>query len=642
MKKKQVLLKIYVFFMFFLCIIGTIFYFYIKSQDKIDLKKTNNIIMYDKNNKIFFKGNGTKEWIKLENIDKNLINATIATEDKRFYKHNGFDYLRIFKSFFVNIKNKRIVEGASTITQQYARNLYLNFDRTFNRKIKEAFLASRIEINYSKNEILEGYLNTINYGNGVLGIQRASNYYFNKDANNLSLAEASMLAGIPSSPQNYSPINNYKNAKKRQFKVLNNMYKNGYITKKEMNNAYKEKLVFYGKKDDLNLSTLMYYKDAVISELNDLNILMKDYLQNNNIKIYTNLDIDAQKALEDSINNNINKDNSIQNAAIMIENKSNKIIALSGGKNYEKSQFNRAINAKRQVGSTIKTFLYYSALENGFTPSSTFLSEKTTFNINGLKYNPSNYGNIYANKKIPLIIAISYSDNIYAIKTNIFLGNNSLINTIKKVGINKKIDNNMSLPLGTSELSIKDLSTGYSTIANEGIKVNPYLIRSVKTDKNKFIYRHEKKEEKVLNSDYTYILSELLSNCYDSNLIDYSQPTCLSIKPKITKKYAIKTGSTNTDSLIVGYNKDYTLGVWSGYDNNKYLEKKDNTISRNIWVDTMENYLRDKNDSWYTKPKNVSPVLVNPLNGKLATNKSKRKQIIYYIKGTEPIKKDKD
>ena len=485
--------------MFFLCIIGTIFYFYIKSQDKIDLKKTNNIIMYDKNNKIFFKGNGTKEWIKLENIDKNLINATIATEDKRFYKHNGFDYLRIFKSFFVNIKNKRIVEGASTITQQYARNLYLNFDRTFNRKIKEAFLASRIEINYSKNEILEGYLNTINYGNGVLGIQRASNYYFNKDANNLSLAEASMLAGIPSSPQNYSPINNYKNAKKRQFKVLSNMYKNGYITKKEMNNAYKEKLVFYGKKDDLNLSTLMYYKDAVISELNDLNILMKDYLQNNNIKIYTNLDIDAQKALEDSINNNINKDNSIQNAAIMIENKSNKIIALSGGKDYEKSQFNRAINAKRQVGSTIKTFLYYSALENGFTPSSTFLSEKTTFNINGLKYNPSNYGNIYANKKIPLIIAISYSDNIYAIKTNIFLGNNSLINTIKKVGINKKIDNNMSLPLGTSELSIKDLSTGYSTIANEGIKVNPYLIRSVKTDKNKFIYIYEKKNEKELN-----------------------------------------------------------------------------------------------------------------------------------------------
>ena len=141
MKKKQVLLKIYVFFMFFLCIIGTIFYFYIKSQDKIDLKKTNNIIMYDKNNKIFFKGNGTKEWIKLENIDKNLINATIATEDKRFYKHNGFDYLRIFKSFFVNIKNKRIVEGASTITQQYARNLYLTFDRTFSRKIKEAFFS---------------------------------------------------------------------------------------------------------------------------------------------------------------------------------------------------------------------------------------------------------------------------------------------------------------------------------------------------------------------------------------------------------------------------------------------------------------------------------------------------------------------
>ena len=216
MKKTKTLLKIFIFFVVFICILFSSIFVYIKLSPKLDLKKTNNITFYDKNNKVFYRGNGSKEWVKLKNIDKNLINATISVEDKRFYKHNGFDYIRILKSVYNNMKNKNIVEGGSTITQQYARNLYLDFDRNWSRKFKEAFLATKMEINYSKDEILEGYLNTINYSNGVLGIQNASKYYFNKDAKDLTLAEASMLAGIPGSPQEYSPINHPKNAKKRQ------------------------------------------------------------------------------------------------------------------------------------------------------------------------------------------------------------------------------------------------------------------------------------------------------------------------------------------------------------------------------------------------------------------------------------------
>ena len=154
------------------------------------------------------------------------------------------------------------------------------------------------------------------------------------------------------------------------------------------------------------------------------------------------------------------------------------------------------------------------------------------------------------------------------------------------------------------------------------------------------MYEHRIKKNKVLNSDYTYILSELLSNCYDYTLVDYSEPTCLSIKPKLTKTYAIKTGSTNTDSLIVGYNKDYTLGTWVGYDNNDNLKNEETRIARNIWADAIENYLRDHDDIWYKKPKNVNAVLVNPINGKLATNNSKKKKFIYYLKGTEPKEKD--
>ena len=638
MKKRKIFLKLFVFVCFFICLIFSILYIIIKLSPKLDLKKTNTVILYDKNNKEYFRGNGTKEWVSLNNISKDLINATIYTEDKRFYSHNGFDYIRIIKSFFVNLKSGEIEEGASTITQQYARNLYLDFDRTYKRKIKEAYLAFKMEINYSKQEILEGYLNSINYGNGVFGIENASHYYFNKDAKDLSLAEATMLAGIPKYPQEYSPINNEKAAKKRQKQILDILVNNKYISKETAKKTYNTKLTYYGKKEKYNLTTLMYYKDAVMKELEDLNIVPDDYLESNSIKIYTNFDLKAQQELEKSINNNMNNSN-LEIASVMIENNTGRIIALVGGKNYEKSQFNRAISSKRQIGSTIKPFLYYSALENGFNPSSSFLSTDTSFNIGNEIYKPSNYGDIYANKKIPMIIALAYSDNIYALKTNLFLGDNVLINTLNKVGI-KDVKNIVSLPLGTSEINIIELTNGYSTLASEGNYKNTYFIRSIKDSNNNQLYEHRIKKNKVLNSDYTYILSELLTNCYDYTLVDYSEPTCLSIKPKLTKTYAIKTGSTNTASLIVGYNKDYTLGTWVGYDNNDNLKNEETRIARNIWADAIENYLRDHDDIWYKKPKNVNAVLVNPINGKLATNNSKKKKFIYYLKGTEPKEKD--
>ena len=641
MKGKKILLYLFIIFNFLICIVFTFIHFFILLGPKLDLKKTNNIIMYDKDNNIFFKGNGSKEWVNLSDINKNLIDATISIEDKRFYKHNGFDYIRIIKSLYNNIKSNEIVEGASTITQQYARNLYLNFDRNMERKLKEAWLTLKLETFYTKDEILEGYLNTINYGNGVFGIQNASKYYFNKDAKDLTLAEASMLAGIPGSPQEYSPINNEKNAKNRQKIILNSMVDNNYITKKEAEDAFNVTLTYYGKKDTLNMDTLMYYSDAVLEELSNIDILPDNYLNSNSIKIYTNLDLSAQQKLEESINNNITDNDEIQTSSVMIENKSGKIIALTGGRNYEKSEYNRAISSKRQVGSTMKPFLYYAALENGFTASSTFLSEPTTFKIDdNNNYSPSNFGNIYPNYPIPLLLAISYSDNIYAIKTHLFLGEDAIINIAKKVGINTELPKNVSLPLGTTELNIIEFTSAYSVLANEGINNSSYLIRKVETEDGKQIYKHKNHEKQVLDSNYTYILSTLLNNCYDSNLIDYSSPTCINIRPKLTKTYAIKTGTTNTDSWTMGYNKDYTLGIWIGYDDNKNLISTDNNYAKNIWADPMENYLRNKEDSWYTKPDAIIPVIINPLTGKLATNSSKRKKIVYYLKGTEPTEYD--
>ena len=275
-------------------------YIYALSLPKIDINNVNNITLYDKNENMVFSGNGNKEWISIKEISPYLIKSTLYTEDKRFYKHPGFDFVRILKSMYVNITSKNLSQGASTITQQLARNLFSNFDKTWERKLKEAWYAFRIEINYSKDEILEAYLNTINYGNGVLGIENASHYYFNKSAADLSLAEASILAGIPKAPNAYSPLNNEDAAKKRQGVILNNLVKNNIITEEEADEAYNTTLSYYGKKEVLNLSTLMYYKDAVINELNSIKTIPESLIEGG-LKVYTTLDINAQTILENSM-----------------------------------------------------------------------------------------------------------------------------------------------------------------------------------------------------------------------------------------------------------------------------------------------------------------------------------------------------
>ena len=623
--------------MLLFCFVFSIAFVVAKYNNQINIKSSNNIYMYDGENKSFYEGNnGTKKWISIKNISKDLINATIYSEDKNFYEHTGFDIPRIFKSAFINIKSKDLKEGASTITQQYARNLFLTFDKTWERKIKEAWYAFKLETEYSKEEILEGYLNTINYGNGILGIENASLYYFNKSAKDLNLAEASMLAGIPKSPNNYSPLNNETKAKERQKNILNILLNNKVITKKEYNNATNKKLTYYGKKENLNLSTLMYYQDAVVKELNELKVVSEDTIRKKGLKIYTTLDIKAQTALEDAINKNLENKKEMQTAGLVMNPKNGNILALAGGKDYSKSQYNRAISAKRQVGSAMKPILYYSALENGLTSSTTFLSKPTTFTLdNGATYSPKNFSNIYPNDEITMALAICYSDNIYAIKTHLFLGENTLVKQAKKMGITSKLDANASLPLGTNEISLNEFVSAYSMFANTGYSVKGHLITKIEDIKGNLIYEYKHKKKRVLDKSYTYILSELLSNTTDRKLKSYTSPTAASISLKLTKKYAIKTGTTDYDLWTVGYNPDAVVGIWTGYDDNRKL-KKEYKYSKNIWADTIENYLREKKEKWYEKPDNVNGVLTDLNTGKVATNTSKLKKILYYIKGTEP------
>ena len=629
-------IKFTAFFIILLFTIGISIYGYGKISSKLEIRSANNTSLYDGDDNLFFQGTGTSEWVSLNEISENIINATISTEDKNFYKHFGFDFLRILKAGYTNILSGKTKQGASTISQQYVKNLFLDFDKTWERKWNEMWLTLNVEIHYTKNEILEGYLNTINYGHGMYGIEKAANYYFNKSAKELSLSEASILAAIPKSPSNFSPLVNLELAKQRQNLILEGMVKNGYITKEEKSLAFNEELSFYGKKYDEELSTVMYFKNAVIDELEKIDSIPKSFLDTGGLKIYTTIDLNAQKSLENSIEKNL-KNEELQTAAITMDPNNGNILALIGGTDYTKSTYNRATSSLRQVGSTMKSFLYYAALENGFTASSAFTSEETTFTFsNNSTYSPKNASEIYGNIPISMAAAIAYSENIYAVKTHMFLGEETLVNMTRRLGITSKISANPSLPLGTNEINIIEMTAAYATFANNGYKIIPHLIEKVVDLNGNILYEFKEENELILNQSLVYILNELLTSTYDSSFINYNYPTILSTAAKMSRKYSVKTGTTASDLWTIGYNPQVITSVWVGYDDNHDVEIKKYGIAKNIWIESIEAYLKDKEKVWYEKPDNVVGCLVDPISGKPATEESKNKKILYYLKGTEP------
>lgn len=609
-------------------------YTYAFLSPKLELKTAGQYHIYDGNDELLYQGSSTSKWVDLEDINFNLINAVISIEDKNFYNHHGFDYLRIAKAMYTNIKNRKITQGASTISQQYVKNIYLDFDSTWERKIEEAFLTLELEVHYSKDEILEGYLNTINYGQGNYGVANASRYYFNKEPIDLTLEEALILAGIPNSPAYYNPVANYELSIKRAKIVAMSMVNNGFITEKEYDNLFKAEIPIYGKASEENLDMLMYYQDAVIQELKAIKTIPDALIQNGGIKIYTYLDLKAQETLEKNILNYLNG-SELQSASVIIDPNTGGVIALSGGINYAKSQYNRAIQSSRQVGSAMKPFLYYGALEEGMTSSSTFNSQYTSFTLsNGSIYSPKNYGSVYANKPITMAEAIAVSDNVYAVKTNMFLGAEKLVDTASRVGIESELQAIPSLALGTIGISVLDLARGYTTFATGGFKQEISLIRRVEDSNGNVLYEKDDKKELVLNENYTYILNEMLTGTTNSQFLDYARPTALTIASKLSRKYAIKTGTTDSDFWIAGYNPDIVMVTWVGYDDNRATNANDSYISKNIWADTVEELLKDKEQSWYHTPDNVVGVVLDAVSGK-PTNDTTKATLFYYVKGTE-------
>ena len=611
-------------------------FIYIKVSPIPEIYSANNLTLLDNEGEAFFKGNESKEWVSLDEISNYVVVATVNTEDKSFYKHHGFDIKRIIKAGYVNIINHSTVQGASTITQQYAKNLFLDFEKTWKRKWDEMWYTIKIEANYSKDQILEGYLNTINYGHGRYGIENASKFYFNKSAKELDLAESAMLCGIPKAPSNYSPFINLEAAKERQNLILNTLVKNGVISEKEKEDAYNEELVFSGTQEKKELSTLMYYQDAVIKELETIDSIPLSYSDSKGLRIYTNLDMEMQKKLEDIVDETVTIPD-IEISSVLMNPNTGGIVALIGGRDYNKSSYNRVTDSVRQVGSTMKPYLYYAALENGFTSSSAFTSEATTFTFSDQSSSsPRNYNETYGNKPISMGTAIAYSENIYAVKTHLFLGSEALINVARRVGITAKLEDIPSLPLGTKEISILEMAAGYSAFANLGYKVEPHLIEKIVDAKGNVLYQATNSKELVLNSSLVFILNNLLTATYDSDYIDYNYPTAINLAPKLTHKYALKSGTTSSDNWYIGFNSDVVCAVWAGYDDNRDLKTSEYKYAQNVWYKSIEAYELGKEDAWYEKPKNVTVALVDPISGMPVTEDAKKAKLMYFIKGTEP------
>lgn len=579
------------------------------------LPQISNVELYDKdNNKYLSYCNGNKQsYVELDNISTYLKNAFISIEDKRFYKHKGIDFIRIFGALFSNIKKGGLAEGASTITQQYVRTLFLSTDKTFKRKINEMLIAVNLETKYDKDKILEGYLNAIYFDHGMYGVEDASIYYFNKHANELTLAEAACIASIPKGPSIYSPIKNPENNLKRRNLILKELLNDQKISIDEYNNAIKEELNFVGNNPNNDYINAPYFQDIVINELKKNPDLIE--ASKKGIKVYTTLDSNLNSTIVNSINTRLPNEE-IEIAVYVIEPSTGYVLSVIGGKDYTKSTYNRAVYSKRQPGSTIKPFLYLAALENGFTPATTFKSEKTTFYINKEPYSPSNYKDIYANQDISMTYALAVSDNIYAVKTHLFLGMTTLVNTLKKFGFSGDIPSIPSLALGTSEVSVFDLTSAYQILSNEGEKINPIYITKITDMDNNIIYETKKIKSNIANNSDVYILNEAMTSMFDNNMTYNIRPTGGAIASLLSHKYAGKSGSTDTDNWMIGYNPDILTVVWTGYDDNrKIVTLNESRFGKYVWADIVEGYYRGRTSNWYTIPDDIISIDLNPLTG---------------------------
>lgn len=527
--------------------------------------------------------------VKLSQVPKDLQNAFIATEDNRFYSHHGVDPIGIMRAIWVNIAHDGVAEGGSTITQQLARNAFLTQDRTLKRKIMEAMLAIRIEQYYTKQEILEMYLNQIYFGQGAYGVQAAAHVYFGKNVQDLDLAQSAMLAGLPQSPNYYSPLTNYKAGKARQAVVLGQMVKYDYIDQATADKAKDEDLGLREKSEaahsDNNAS---YFIDYVISEIAEK--YGDDAVYKDGLKIYTTIDMKAQDAAVQAMHNLPNfytDDKGLtqpQGALIAINPHNGYIVAMVGGRGDD--SFNRAVLAERQPGSAFKPFVYLAAIQDGMTPGTVMDDKKIEFN----GWSPKNYEGTYSGQ-MTLHYALQHSVNTIAVQLADAVGMRKVLNLASSLGIttlDDSKDNNLAAALGGLTNGVKpiDMAVAYGTLANGGVKVKPVAITKIVDRNGQVVEENSTEEQRVVDPKYAYVITNMLESVMSGGTGGGAS---------IGRPAAGKTGTTDEskDAWFVGYTPDLIAAVWMGDDYG--IETLDGitggTVPAVIWRDFMSQAL---------------------------------------------------
>ena len=513
-------------------------------------------VLDDKNNIIGSLGDVYGGVTDIHSISSYLKYAVVVLEDKRFYNHGGVDFKSLIRAIKKNIKERRYVQGASTITQQLSKLLFLNSDKNLSRKLRELIIALYLENNYSKEEILYMYLNRVYLGSGLYGIKAASQRYFSKLPKDLSIAESAVLAGMLKAPSRLSLFVDSKASTKRAKLVLDLLYKEGYINENQKINSQKE-LIFISKKRYINSAFTRYYIDWIYSKTPE------DILKTNkDLIVNSSLNLKMQKITYDVVKKvSKNLDKKIQ-VAVVIMNSKGAIKSLIGGRSWTKSKFNRATQSKRQIGSVFKTYVYLTALNAGYKPSDKILDEP----ISTGSWTPKNFANSYEGK-ISLERAFAISSNVAAVRLADSIGAEAIISQAKKLGIISEITKEPSMALGVSSLSLIEVSGSFGAICGEGKPVIPFGLESIRLRSNELIWKRETPQrKKIIKNKTLKSIKSLLRE-----VVNQGTARKLSSLPfEIIGKTG--TSQNNRDAWFIGCAKEHVIGVWLGRDDDRSMK----------------------------------------------------------------------
>ncbi len=516
-------------------------------------------------NEVGSRGIKHNDSIPLDEFPDHLIKATLATEDRRFYEHFGIDPGGTLRALVSNARAGGVVQGGSSISQQLAKNLFLNNERTIERKVKEAFLALWLEVRLTKNEILKLYLDRAYLGGGAFGVDAASQYYFNKSARDVTLSEAAMLAGLFKAPSKYAPHVNLPAARARANVVLDNLVEAGFMTEGQVFGARRNPATAVDRRDERAPN---YYLDWAFDEMKKLVDTFPKSMTERVFIVRTALDVGLQKEAETALEGSLRQygaDYKVRQGGTVIMDIDGAVRAMVGGRDYGASQFNRATDALRQPGSSFKPYVYATALANGFKPSSVVVDAPICLG----SWCPQNYGRSYSGA-VTLLTAITHSINTIPVRLSVALGNGDaklgrakIIQTARRMGLRTPLPDSSSLPIGAAEVTILDHVGGYTAFPNLGKASTPHALLEVRTGTGELIWRFDrdgKKPEQVLPVQVALDMNMMLNSAVENGTGRRARLDNIQV--------AGKTGTTNgyRDAWFVGFTGNYVGGVWFGND----------------------------------------------------------------------------